>query len=383
MKTASCDFERLYSAGGIYEQLPSNGASIEVLGKWLGEVYPGYSYPRALPVHVLSTDASVEETLRQSYAAFNERFTLGPRTGIFELNDVVLYDRTLYAIVSPGELVSVFETDREVDRPWKSDLEPVLLKNARRATDPDMQYVYFSSVGSTNYGHWIVDDLTRAKAVLKGPWRDGKVAVLLDRYFTLMDDMRAQSLGALLTDGPRGEMVFIDKDVPYLFDRLYYVSPSSYPPVLKCPDGVRFLHDRLNLPAEESPKRIFLNRTASWRNLLNQKEVSEFLAAFSFVTVSLGFATMTFEEQRRLFANAEVVIGVSGAAMVNTLFCPPATKVIYLAGEGFVDPWYWDLAAIKGHEYSVCFGTPWKPEAPNFSSFRIEEKHLSTIVEWF
>lgn len=379
---SSCDLARLYESGGLYEPPPSDG-TIGNLGRWIEEVYPRYSYSRPLPAHVLCADAGVPESLERYYSALNDRFVVGARTGLFELVNVILFDRTLYAVVPPGKIVAVFESDRQVDRPWKSDLDVALLKHARKPTSSDAPHVYFSSVGSTNYGHWIVDDLTRAKGVFSLPPSAGKVVVVLDRYFDRMDDMRAMSLTALLTDGPDGEIVYIDKDVPYFFERLYYVSPSSYPPVLKSPEALRFLYQRLALPSGDAPQRIFLNREASWRKLLNHGEVSEFFTKLGFTSVSIGFATLTFDEQRRLFANAEIVVGVSGAAMVNTAFCPPGTKVVYLAGEGFVDPWYWDLAAIKGHEYSVCFGTPWRREAPNFASFTVEPCQLSAIAEWF
>ena len=82
-------------------------------------------------------------------------------------------------------------------------------------------------------------------------------------------------------------------------------------------------------------------------------------------------------------SNAEIVVGVSGAAMANTIFSPPGARLFYLAGEGFDDPWYWDLAAVKGHEYSVCFGTPWKPQAPSFSSFAVDLDQLRELLRWF
>jgi hypothetical protein len=68
--------------------------------------------------------------------------------------------------------------------------------------------------------------------------------------------------------------------------------------------------------------------------------------------------------------------------MVNTLFAPPRARVYYLAGTGFIDPFYWDLAATRGDEYRVCFGTPWKPEQPTFSSFTIEDAQLAQLLAW-
>jgi hypothetical protein len=69
--------------------------------------------------------------------------------------------------------------------------------------------------------------------------------------------------------------------------------------------------------------------------------------------------------------------------MANTIFSPPSARLFYLAGEGFTDPWYWDLAAAKGQEYSVCFGAPWKPQRPSFSSFTADMASMRRLAACF
>lgn len=380
MRTLSCDSGRLYEKGGLYDLDEPDSAFHDVkLGTWIGNVYPAYGYDRPAPNRIVSARADAEDSLRGKYAGFNSRFRSGASGDAFAIENAILYDRSIYTVLPPGELVEVYETNRSVDRPWKTVLDASQLGDCLRPSASDVDYVYCSSVGSENYAHWLVDDLPRLKGVvaLLDP---GKTVVVLDRYFDQIDDIRRESIQAVVGLDRSPKIVFIDKKKPHFFDRLTYVSPVSLTPVLKCPAGIAYLYEGLRDAAAPSPKRLFVGRNALWRGLLNAKEVAEFFGDLSFTIVTIDFGSMSFAQQVSLFSNAEVIVGVSGASMANTIFSPPSTKVFYLAGEGFTDPWYWDLAAVKQHEYSVCFGPQWKPEAPNFSSFRIERPQLEELA---
>jgi hypothetical protein len=378
MKRISCDRERLYARGGLYEAEPN--LMEESVGRWIANVYSPYSYERPLPRHVFSKNATTPTQLLDHYESLAAAYPTGASTDLFEIRNAILYDRSLYVVVPPGELALVYETARPIDRPWRKDLDPSLLSNARRATASDLDYAYLGSVGSENYGHWLIDDLTRYKGIVEALGRNRRVGIVLERCGDPIDAIRMQSLQASTPDGIEVEVVFIEKNVPYLFEKLHYVTPSSYAPLLKAPDGVAFVDRALNQrPPRNSHSRLFVNRAAVWRNLINADEVIDFFSELSFQVICLDTHPLTPTEQATTFAGASVVVGVAGAAMANTLFCPPATRVFYLAGEGFSDPWYWDLAAVKRHEYSVCFGTPWKPKRPNFSSFTIDAGQLREI----
>ena len=60
-------------------------------------------------------------------------------------------------------------------------------------------------------------------------------------------------------------------------------------------------------------------------------------------------------EQITYFAEAEVVIGVMGAAMCNSIFSRPGTKIVYIAPEGWNEVFFWDLANQMGHSYYVYY----------------------------
>jgi len=386
MRTRSCDPDRLYAGGGLYEELPGSPEDAgRGLGRWLANVYPPYAYARTAPAHIGSRDPATDARVREYFAGLDARYPRGASTDLFVFENAVVYDRSLYIIVPPGEIVQLFETNREIDRAWKIDLDPALLEQARRPRSGDVHYLYLGSAGSDNYGHWLVDDLTRAKAFVDAIPATEHLAVVLQAHAPAIDAIRLESLHAVIGREREIDIIVIDKTIPHFFDRLWYVSPNSYTPLLKSPAGIDFLRSRL-LPATarapRAPERLFIGRQARWRNLLNAGAVADFFSERGFTCVSIDPGSCSFAEQVALFAQAKIVVGVAGASMVNTMFAPATARLFYLAPEGFVDPWYWDLAAVNGQSYSVCYGTPWKPEAPNFSSFRIEPDQLRELESW-
>jgi hypothetical protein len=381
MESHSCDVRRLYATGGFYDEgLSDVVLDAPPLGKWVGNVYPAYAYARSLPARIFSERQETAGELIDQYRRYDARLPTGPPSELFALERAILYDRSLYAAVPPGKLVQLYETNRGIDRPWKTELDESLLSSCRRPRRSDADYLYFSSVGSENYAHWLIDDLTRIKGAIDH-LDPARTVIVLDAYFPQIDDIRVQSIRAVSGTEWKPEILFVDKKEPYFFDRLIYASPVSYQPILKSPQAVEFLYERLHDDAADTPKKLFVARAALWRNVLNADEVARFFVDRDFALVTIGFGTMPFLEQVRLFSNAEVVVGVAGASMVNTVFTPPGARVGYLAGTGFSDPWYWDLSVVKRHEYSVSFGTPWEPEQPNFSSFHVRESELRALFD--
>ncbi len=338
------------------------------VGRAIATIFPTYSYARPQPFAVIG-DRSRE--LEDLYAGYDARYRDGAAAELFEIPNAVLFDRTIY-VVDGATWVPLYETHREQEREFKRlAFTPELLANARKPSDPAKRYLYIGTVGSENYAHWLVDDLPRSKALdVLGTG----VTVLIDGYFPAIDRARYDSLLALQ---PSATIGIIDKAACYFFDRLYYVTPPSYHPFLKSPEAVACV---ASLAEHDSgaPRRLFVRRAGLWRNLANEEAVAQALAPLGFVPVSLE--NVPFSEQRQLFSNAEAIVGVSGAAMGNTIFAPSGIPVIYLAGERFTDPFYWDLAATKRHGYAVCFGTLEYEHRPTFSPFTFSGARIDELV---
>jgi len=79
-------------------------------------------------------------------------------------------------------------------------------------------------------------------------------------------------------------------------------------------------------------KRIYISRDDSiYRKVLNEFEIMNHLEPQGFQKITL--TGLPLLEQMAIFYNAEVIISVHGAALVNTLFCKKGTRVIELNTE--------------------------------------------------
>jgi hypothetical protein len=91
-------------------------------------------------------------------------------------------------------------------------------------------------------------------------------------------------------------------------------------------------------------RRLFLRRGSSYRRLLNEAELQQFLVARGFTAVDPG--ELSVGEQVQLFADADLIVGPSGAAMTNMLWCRPGTRVVVLHSDHpFKKYPYWDALA--------------------------------------
>ena len=87
-----------------------------------------------------------------------------------------------------------------------------------------------------------------------------------------------------------------------------------------------FLNEQQPLNTDYS-ERIYISRQqASYRRIVNDEEVLEYLEKFGFRSVKLE--TMSIADQAACLAAAKVVVAPHGGGLTNLVFCSPGTKVI-------------------------------------------------------
>lgn len=145
-------------------------------------------------------------------------------------------------------------------------------------------------------------------------------------------------------DGSR-TIIWIPQNQFVSVEHLYYLSPTHvFPGQVKNIKDLRyednafdaetlrsckdlFLSYNLTPSVEkESPKRIFISRKGHERRSYNEDELFEVAKKYGFIKVLPE--TLSFAEQVNLFHNADVIIGASGAAFANLLFCHERAKAV-------------------------------------------------------
>ena len=134
-------------------------------------------------------------------------------------------------------------------------------------------------------------------------------------------------------------------------------------------------------------KYIYVGRkevTSEGRILDNENELLEQIT-------SLGFKKIypedySFEEQISIFYNARIVLGPSGSALLNCIFCKKTSHVIELCPDLDFRPGTWLISQIMTKNSYHFFSGPslgklvqWKPEKFKIDTFKVVNR-IKTII---
>lgn len=108
--------------------------------------------------------------------------------------------------------------------------------------------------------------------------------------------------------------------------------------------------------AQTVERKIFIRRNSGYRNISNSLEIENSLVACGFEVVEPE--KLSFEQQVSLFSSASVVVGATGAALANIVFCQPECRLVILHGEHkCMTYYYWqNIARACGGEIICVLG---------------------------
>jgi len=201
-----------------------------------------------------------------------------------------------------------------------------------------------------NYYHWLLDLLPRV-LLLKHATQN------FSNYDTLLlNGSRAnyelETLTALEVSPEK--IRFVDSR-----DR-FQIASAVFPSLdtnIVAPWKVRGLRELVSSDKPNQHRRLYLSRArAAVRRIANEEEISEALRQHDFEI--LEAETLSFREQADLFANASVIVAPHGAALANTVFCQPGTRVVEISTRAGYRDWYWQLAAVAVLTYEVLEAQP-------------------------
>jgi len=326
-----------------------------------------------------------KQELSANYEFIRKEFSVSPACVAYSIKNCYVFKNVIYRSALEG-LDVIHETYRNNDRPWTEALpfDAPPPPASRRFESVDGNCIYMGSVGSSNYGHWLVDDLARLKFLAD---KKGSYTLVLTAMGEAIDRIRSQSIDLMLGHLKGGELkyeiVYTQPSDVLHFEDLIYITPVSFHPFVKHPSAENFVRANI-LSALSNPgsgeARLFVKRSQSrYRKLINIEEIEAILEANGFTAIDPE--QFDFQTQVKKFAEASIVVGIMGAAMTNTIFCAPGTEVIYLAPDRWMEPFYWDLAGVMGHRYSTVFGDlSGAHDMPYFDDFSIAEDDLRAAL---
>ena len=206
--------------------------------------------------------------------------------------------------------------------------------------------IFLGGNGSSNYYHWIVEILAKLEFLSMLPKN-------YQQYPLLVSDsvMFTPSFKFSLDLFAKGsEIIVLKKEVPYAVDELIYInSPNNLPFNLLGNQQFKssyvtinsrsifflrkiVLENAFKMPAcSIFSKKIFLCRKGKLRNY-NQDEIFNYLSMFGYTKVFME--DLSFLDQVLTAHHADYIVGPTGAAWTNLIFCRPRTKALcWMAAE--------------------------------------------------
>jgi capsular polysaccharide biosynthesis protein len=218
----------------------------------------------------------------------------------------------------------------------------------------------FTDGTAFNYAHWLTEVLPRLAALVASRGRSG-MPILIDT------DLHPNILRSIaLVAGPDVEIQALAPGEVVRVGVLHKVSVAGYVPFKLRPQpletichgrfggqALRAAADRLRqaaAPAEPGGGRpkLLIRRNAALRRMDAEAELEEALARQGFVAIDPG--ALSLDEQIAVFSSAGMVVGPTGAAMANLIFCPPDCPIVILMPRfRHTAYWYWRrMAAAAG-----------------------------------
>lgn len=285
-----------------------------------------------------------EAELNALNAIWRRSIQHGRAVNAYKLNNVFVAAEGL-VFDEQGRLIDVtrtYHTRAEVlnARDYASDA-------IKRRACPEIQRgILTKSRGSTNYGHFLVEMLPRAwlaRRLFGAPdW-----PAIIDTSSPAVTNIARQALqiagfGENEIMGTTADPVFVGELI--VVDGLTIHSAYLSPIVMQCLDA-------LADPIAAAPAtKIFAERyPGKTRDFENLTEVTRELAANGFRPVRT--ADLSFAEQIALFKGAEAVVGPTGAALTNIVFCNPGTPVVNFSPSGAREVFFWMIAEVRRLRY--------------------------------
>lgn len=114
----------------------------------------------------------------------------------------------------------------------------------------------------------------------------------------------------------------------------------------------KFITDTFPVTAASPTRRLFVSREGYRRTATNETAVRRIVQAAGFEIYDPAKRKDPFRD----FAEAAVVVGPHGAALMHLAWCRPETRVLELLPSDHIQPYYYTLSEAAGLDYRclVC-----------------------------
>jgi capsular polysaccharide biosynthesis protein len=315
------------------------------------------------------------ETHRDYLVSPHDKY-LSPRIYVATINGGIVYGGTNLAL-SQDEVIChdlyEFTRDRTSEElHGRSVIDPGTNRIRWMAHDESPEYLQsaaaFVDACAPNYAHWLTEVLPRIAMFCGAHQFRGIPLVVNDGlHHNIMESL-------YLVAGAEREIITLPLERAITVDALYLTSVAGYVPFERrdtniaghshgifSPHAFELVRKQVLTAAEKLPKqawpdKIYLRRNSGVRKVTNGAVLERLLSDHGYAIVEPE--KLTFLQQAELFHHARVIIGSSGAALANIIFCSPNTRLIVLISKHpSTSYWYWqNIACASGTTVQYVLG---------------------------
>lgn len=239
------------------------------------------------------------------------------------------------------------------------------LAQAQRVEGPAL--LLMSEIGDGNYCHFLLDELPRL-ALTDDAGGLTVVICAIDepgRNAVRHEALRLAGVRRVIELGPHEALRADTLLVPTATHDMHHPAFKGAPWAcrwLRATIGVAALARQAPPePEQRYATRLYVGRgDAASRRLVNENALLARLAPLGFVAVTMAGRSLI--EQAALFARAEVIVGLHGAALANIVFCAPGTRLLEIYAPGFGNAAYGLMAAALAMPYASHVAEPGRME---------------------
>lgn len=258
--------------------------------------------------------------------------------------------------------IYVFDKNNKYLEDFSSGMSPFIEPDSDYCTG-DLAVIGDKFCGPMNVCHFLLDHFSRIAVYEK--FAPGAKILLSEPY--------DQYISILQKAGLSNRVVMPQKKrFSIRADRVLALSNIArdfrHPGHCAAPWAINYIRERLCPEARAPYRRLFISRAdAKTRHILNEIEVEFILSKYNFEITNLS--ALDLNEQIKLFSEADIVVGVHGAGLTNTVFSPKGTKILEILPPMVATPAYWFLANGCGHSYRTLVADDPEFSRPDYSTW--------------
>lgn len=314
-----------------------------------------------------------------------------PDLNLYVIKDAKINSRSS-AIISGKNIYyeSINDNERFNDGYVISHTKKIALVNLKNLEKIE-EGLFLGGNGSFNWYHWMVEILPKMMYFNYVPTN----TILVDESCKSIPSMEASL--KIFTDNLPVKVIYLDKNKPYKIQKLYCINEVN-----------KLMYNELHSPKEETPvfyyrkeslrqfreiliknnsstvntkENIYLQRKNTHRIAENESEIWDFLQNKNFQASDL--TNLTFGEQICIFENAKIIIGTTGAAFTNLLFCKPNSHAIIFMPDNYENyNFYQELGLMLDLKIKYLYYENASERHDN-SDFRINLDQLNSLLNHY